>query len=67
VDIRLRLARNVRRLRKQIGISQEELAHRADVHRTYASDIERGARNPSVTVVDRFARALGVSPGSLLD
>jgi transcriptional regulator with XRE-family HTH domain len=67
VDIRLRLARNVRRLRKQIGISQEELADRADVHRTYASDIERGTRNPSITVVDRFAKALKTTPGALLD
>lgn len=67
MDIRHRLGQNVRRLRKELGISQEELAERAKVHRTYASDIERGTRNPSITVVDQFAKALGVAPGNLLD
>lgn len=50
-----------------MGISQEELAHRAGVHRTYASDIERGTRNPSITIVEQFAKALNVSTGTLLD
>lgn len=38
-----------------------------DVHRTYISDLERGARNPTITVVDKLATALGVTPGRLLD
>lgn len=67
MDVRQRLAANLKRLRKAADISQEELADRAGIHRTYASDIERGARNPTVTVVERLASALGVSIGSLLD
>lgn len=47
--------------------SQEELAHEADSNRTYISDVERGTRNPSIEVVERIAKALGVSIGSLLD
>lgn len=66
-DIRLRFAKNVRRLRRAQDISQEAFADLAEVHRTYVSDVERGKRNPSITVVERFARALGVSAGSLLD
>lgn len=67
MDIRERLALNLRRLRRHKGWSQEEFAHRADIHRTYISDLERGARNPTITVVDRLARALEVKPGELLD
>ncbi|MGE4303219.1 MAG: helix-turn-helix domain-containing protein [Novosphingobium sp.] len=67
MDIRQRLAFNLRRLRQHRGWSQEEFAHRADIHRTYVSDLERGARNPTVTVVDRLASALEVKVGELLD
>jgi transcriptional regulator with XRE-family HTH domain len=67
VDIRSRLGRNVRRLRDGKGWSQEAFADEAGIHRTYVSDIERGARNPTITVVERLAASLGVTPGSLLD
>jgi transcriptional regulator with XRE-family HTH domain len=67
VDIRQRLGRNVRALRTAAGLSQEELAGRAGLHRTYESDIERGTRNPSIAVVERIAMVLNVTPGSLLD
>lgn len=67
MDVRARLAKNVKRLRAELDVSQEELADRAGVHRTYASDIERGTRNPSIVTVDKFAKALGVSLGNLLD
>ncbi|HXH53177.1 MAG TPA: helix-turn-helix transcriptional regulator [Sphingomicrobium sp.] len=67
MDIRQRLGRNVRRLREAQGLSQEAFADEAGIHRTYVSDIERGARNPTVAVVDRLARALGVAAGRLLD
>lgn len=66
-DIRLRFAKNVRRLRRAKDISQEAFADMAGVHRTYVSDVERGTRNPSITIVAQFAKALGVTPGSLLD
>ena len=67
VDIRKRLARNLRRLRQQKNLSQEAFAHDVGIHRTYISDLERGARNPTIVVVDRLAQFLDVTPGALLD
>jgi len=66
MDIRGRLGANVKRLREAKGLSQEELAFQADMHRTYVSGIERGKRNPTVTVLERLAKPLGVSSGELL-
>lgn len=67
MDIRQRLARNLRRLRTEKGWSQEEYADRAGIHRTYVSDIERGARNPTITVVEKLAVPFGVSAGEMID
>jgi transcriptional regulator with XRE-family HTH domain len=67
MDIRARLSLNMRRLRQSKGWSQEEFAHQAGLHRTYVSDLERGARNPTITVVDKLAVVLGVPVGALLD
>jgi len=67
VDIRVRLGRNVRQLREARGWSQEDYADRAGIHRTYVSDIERGRRNPTITVVEKLAAPLGVAPGELLN
>lgn len=67
MDIRKRLGLNIRNLRKAKGLSQEKFAFEADIHRTYVSDVERGNRNPTITVVEKFAKALGVAPGYLLD
>lgn len=66
VDVRLRLARNLRRLREQKGWSQEKFAFEAEIHRTYVSDIERGARNPTIVVVEKLAAPLGVTASQLL-
>jgi len=66
-DIRKRLGKNVARLRKEAGMSQELFADEAGLHRTYISDIERGARNPTIEVVAKIAKALKVKPGQLLD
>lgn len=66
-DITKRLGANVSRLRKERGLSQEAFAHNAGIHRTYISDIERGARNPTIEVVAKIAKALNVPAGSLLD
>lgn len=63
----MRLAKNLRRLRQEKGLSQEAFAYEAGIHRTYVSDLERGARNPTITVVDKIAEFLGVRPGQLLD
>lgn len=67
MDIRTRLGRNLRRLREEKGWSQEVFAFEAKIHRTYVSDIERGARNPTILIVEKLAIALGVKPGRLLD
>jgi transcriptional regulator with XRE-family HTH domain len=55
----------VRERRLALNLSQEELAGRAGVHRTYLSDIERGARNITVTVLARIAEALEVKVSRL--
>lgn len=57
---------NVRRIRQQVGLSQEELAFRAKLHRTYISSIERGVRNVSLENIFAIAEALEVPPGELL-
>lgn len=66
VDVRQRLAQNLRRLREGKGWSQEKFAFEANIHRTYVSDIERGARNPTITVVEKLALPLGVTASELL-
>lgn len=60
------LGRNVRALRRERGLSQEELAHRAEMERSYVSDIERGTRNPSVKALGKLAEALKVEAWILL-
>lgn len=67
MDVRLRLARNLKRYREKLGLSQEELAFAADVHRTYVSGVERGVRNPTVVVIAKIAKALKVEPYKLLE
>jgi len=67
MEIRERLSFNMRRLRQSKSWSQEELGHQSGIHRTYISDLERGARNPTIQVVERIAVALGVPCGELLD
>jgi transcriptional regulator with XRE-family HTH domain len=66
VDVKKRLGINVRRLREAKSLSQEAFAFEAGIHRTYVSDIERGARNPTITVVEKLAIALGVTAAELL-
>lgn len=57
----------LRELRKQKGLSQEDLALKSGLHRTYISDIERGSRNLSLKNIDKIAKALGLTPKSFLD
>ncbi len=66
MDIRKRLGQNVRRLRVEKGLSQEAFAHEAGIHRTYVSDIERGARNPTILIVEKLAERLGATASELL-
>jgi len=66
----MRLARtfgiNVRRLRKARGLSQEALADAVRLAPTYVGQIERGQRNPTLEVVEKFSRILKVDPLALL-
>ena len=56
----------VRELRREQGLSQEDLADRANLHRTYVGSIERGERNVALLNIHRLARALGVTARDLL-
>ncbi len=67
MDVRHRLAANMKRLRKERGWSQEVLADQAGLDRTYISGIERMVRNPTITVVERISKALTCELGDLLD
>jgi transcriptional regulator with XRE-family HTH domain len=59
--------RVLRRLRKDRGLSQEELAGEAELDRTYPSLLERGLRSPTITIIFALAMPLGVSPAYLAD
>ncbi len=65
-DIKKQLGQKIKDLRLRAGYSQEELAGKANLHRTYMSDIERGERNVSVQNIKKIADALGVDPSELL-
>ncbi len=60
MDVRRRVGLNLQRIRRDKGLSQEELAHRSSVHQTYLSGVEGGKRNPSIAVLARIASALSV-------
>lgn len=66
MDVVAQLGKNVRKIRIAAGLSQEEIAFRAGLKRSYLSDLERGTRNPTVRVLGRVADALGVQPSRLL-
>ena len=65
-NILKRFAQNVKTLRLEKGWSQEELARRSDLHRTYIGSIERYERNVSLLNVERIAKALKVNAKDLL-
>ena len=67
MDIKKIFGQNVRRLRKARGFSQEELAERAGLHRTYIGSIERGERNVSLKNIAAIAQALDVNVTELMD
>lgn len=66
MDLRARVGLNLQEARRDRGISQEELAYRANVHQTYLSGVERGRRNPSLLVLGRIATALNMDVSELL-
>lgn len=67
MDAVAQFGRNVRRIRVELLLSQEEVAFRAGLKRSYLSDLERGTRNPSVRTLGRIAVALDVQPSRLLE
>ncbi len=60
------LGSEIARLRKRIGLSQEELGFRADVHRTYISQLERGLKSPTLNMILKLSRALKASASKLM-
>lgn len=65
-DVKLRFGRRLRELRQAKGWSQEDLAFKAGLHRTYVSSAERGERNVALLNIHRLAEALKVDPCELL-
>ncbi|MDT2021225.1 helix-turn-helix transcriptional regulator [Methylocella sp. CPCC 101449] len=66
MEIREVFAKNLRQYRKAAGLSQEELAYKADIDRTYVSSLERCVYSAGIDVVDRLAKILGVEAADLL-
>ncbi|WP_108178828.1 helix-turn-helix domain-containing protein [Phreatobacter oligotrophus] len=66
MDIRKVVARNLRRTRRAVGLSQEALAEKARVDRSYVSRVEAGKVSVGLDTLAALARALGVAPSELL-
>ena len=64
-DIRERFGFAVKARREALGLTQEDLAHNARIHRTYLSDVERGTRNLALVNIERLAEALKMSLAEL--
>jgi transcriptional regulator with XRE-family HTH domain len=64
-DIRERFGLAVKVRREGLGLTQEDLAEKAGIHRTYLSDVERGARNLSLVNIERLAAALDLAISQL--
>lgn len=61
MNINIQLGMRIRYLRKQKGMSQEDLALESGINKNYLSDLERGMRNPTIAIVEKIADALEVS------
>ena len=66
MDLREVFATNLRRLRHEKGLSQDDLAYEAEVSRSYLAQLEKGAYYASLKIVGRLADALGAEPAELL-
>ena len=67
MDICKKVGRNIQRLRREKSWSQEQLSFETNLHRTYISGVERGVRNPTITVIEKIAIALGVPASAILE
>lgn len=67
MDIKHKIGQRIRELRKELKISQEALAYKAEVDRTYVTDVENGRRNVSVEILERLIKALNVSFNNFFD
>jgi len=61
MDIKVKIGQRIKVLRKELELSQESLAYKAEVDRTYVTDVENGRRNVSVEILERLIKALDVS------
>jgi len=66
MTMELALGREIKKAREVLQKSQEALAFEAGIHRTYVSLIERGKKSPTLAVIVRLAKALGIKPSELL-
>ena len=66
MELRKVFAKNLKALRVGAGLSQEELAFRADIDRTYVSALERGIYSASIATIEKLAKALGAEPAAFL-
>jgi transcriptional regulator with XRE-family HTH domain len=65
MKLRAVVARNLRILRKQKGLSQEELAFQAGINRNYVGQIEREEKSPTVDLIEKLSTPLGIEPVQL--
>ena len=66
MDVCQKIGLRVQQLRQAKGWSQDEFAHRANLHRTYVSGVERGIRNPTITVLEKLAAGLEITLSELV-
>lgn len=66
MNLTIRVGLNIQNLRRQANLTQEKLAHNANIDRSYISEIELGKRSVSLPIIERIADALGVDPEVLL-
>ncbi|MEA5515635.1 helix-turn-helix transcriptional regulator [Nodularia sp. UHCC 0506] len=65
MDIKWHFGRSVRKRRRELNLSQEELAEKAELHRTYISNIELGKCNVSLVNIEKLAKSLNISISDL--
>lgn len=65
LSLRVRLGRAIRRLREELGLSQEAFAHRVRLHRTHVGGLERAEYNPSLSTLEQVAKGLGITVAQL--